>query len=376
MKARRVGIFLPSLRGGGAERVAVNLAGEFVRRGLEVDLILAQAEGPYLERLPPEVRVEDLAVRRVMQAIPGLTRYLHRRRPAAVLSTLGNANIALILAGRRLRGTTRLVLREPNTVTRAAAHPRGLRERLLPWFIRRYYPRADAIIANSLGSARDLTQRLAIPEPLVHVISNPLDLAAIRRQAEDEPAIDLGPRDSPLVVAAGRLTHQKGFADLLRAFALLRARRPARLIILGEGEERESLMRLVEHLALASSVSFPGFSVNPWAVMARSSLFVLSSLWEGQPNALMEAVALGVPVVATDCEAGPREVLLDGALGGLVPVGQPERLARAMEESLVQRHDPALLKRRAEEFAVERIGAQYLRVMGVLEGDEERGSPR
>ncbi len=372
MKAsQRVGIFLPSLRGGGAERVALNLAVEFVRRGLEVDLILAQAEGPYLERLPPEVRVENLAVRRVMAGIPRLSRYLRRRRPAAVLSTLGNANVALIVAGRRVRGVTRLILREPNTVSRAAAHPRGLRERLLPWFIRRYYPRADAIIANSVGSARDLTGRLAIPEPLVHVISNPLDLAAIRRQAEEEPAFELAPGDRPWVVAAGRLTRQKGFADLLRAFALLRARRPARLMILGEGEEREALTRLVAQLDLKSSVTLPGFSDNPWAVVARSSLFVLSSLWEGQPNALMEAVALGVPVVATDCESGPREVLLDGALGGLVPVGEPERLAQAMEESLASRHDPAVLQRRAREFAVERIGEQYLRVMGLVEDSEE-----
>ena len=368
MAQSRVGLFLPSLRGGGAERVALNLAAEFVRRGLEVDLVLAQAEGPYLDRLPPEVRVEDLAARHVIQAIPGLTRYLRRRRPAAVLSTLGNANIALILAGRRERSWTRLILREPNTVSRAADHPRGLRERLLPWFIRRYYPRADAIIANSLGSARDLTDKLAIPRSLVHVISNPLDLAAIRRQALAEPEVDLGPADPPWIVAVGRLTHQKGFADLLRAFALLRARRPARLMILGDGEEREALTRQVDELDLGDSVSMPGFSTNPWAVIARSSLFVLSSLWEGQPNALMEAVALGVPVVATDCQSGPREVLLDGELGGLVAVGAPEELAWAMENSLAQDHDAGVLQRRAEEFAVERIGRKYLQVMGIVEG--------
>lgn len=360
----RVAIFLPSLRGGGAERVAVNLAGDFSRRGLRVDLLLARAEGPYLERLPSTVRVVDFAASRVAWTVPKLMRYLRAERPRAVLSMIANANVCAAWARRAARSPARLVLREPNTVSQVVAHPRSLRERSLPWFLRRFYPWADAVVVNSHGSARDLIETVGIPAAKVHVIPNPIDLDAVRAAAQEPPPLALS-TEPPTIVAVGRLTPQKGYEDLIRAFQRVRSARSVRLIILGEGEDRAALERLVRELDLADSVALPGFCDNPWSVIARAALFVLSSRWEGQPNALMEAVALGVPIVATDCPSGPREILLDGQLGALVSVGDPVELAAAMLAALSKPGDREALRQRAEDFAVRRVAAEYLRVMGI-----------
>lgn len=366
--AERVAVFLPSLRGGGAERAALTVVNELAARGFAVDLLLASATGAYRDRVASAVRVIDLGARRVGAALPRLVSYLRRERPRVALATLTHANLVL-LAARRLAGTeTRVVVREGNTVSAAAAASRRLRERLIPAGVRRLYPRADLVLANSEGVAADLVEGLGVPAARVQVLPNPVEVTRLRQAAAEPAAIPLpGPCGPPLVVAAGRLVPQKGFGTLIRAFGRLRQRLPARLAILGEGAERPALEALVREQGLEADVHLPGFLANPHPVVAAGAIFVLSSTWEGLPNVLIEALALGVPVVATDCPSGPREILDGGRFGRLVPVGDEEALASAMEAALAAPPDREALRRRAEVYDVERVMPRLLAALGFAE---------
>lgn len=357
----RLALFLPSLRGGGAERVMVHLARGFAERGFQVDLVLAKAEGPYLAEVPPSVRVVDLRASRVLFSLPGLVRYLRKERPYALLSALNHANVIVCLAHRLARVPSRLVISEHNTLS--ASRPQNARGRLLPWFMRWTYPWADAVIAVSQGVAEDLVRTLGISAERVKVIYNPVvddDLLTKSKEPLDHPWFTEGA--PPVILGVGRLTEQKDFPNLIRAFALVRAQRPARLMILGEGELRPQLEALVHELGLQDDVALPGFVKNPYAYMARAAVFVLSSRWEGLGVALIEAMASGTPVVSTDCPSGPREILEDGRWGRLVPVGDVDALAEAIVTTLDETEHPDVVAR-AKEFNVNYAVENYLKVL-------------
>lgn len=366
--AARVGLFLPSLRGGGAERAAVTLANALAASGVEVEMLLARAEGPYLAHLAPAVEVVDFGLRRVVQSIPALASRLRRGGLGAVLSTVTNANLAL-LAARHLAGApVRVVVREGNTLSEVAALSRGVAERLLPTFARRFYPSADLILANSRGVAEDLVASLGLPAASIRVLPNPVALEPVRQAAREAPGIPLPEPTFPLLVAAGRLVPQKDFLTLLRAVALLRERLPVHLALLGEGPERGRLEAEAARLGLSTALSLPGFLPNPHAVMARARALVLSSRWEGMPNVLLEAMALGVPVVATDCPSGPRELLAEGRFGPLVPVGDAPALAAAIAATLASPPAGEELRARAAAFDVTALLPAYLAALGIAGG--------
>ena len=365
----KLALFLPSLRGGGAERVMVNLARGFVERGLQVDLVLARAEGPYLSQVPKEVRVVDLGARRVLLSLPGLVRYLRQERPQAMLSTLNHANIIALWAKKLAHVPTRLVVREANTVSMEATNVATLKGKLMPHLIRIFYPWADAIVANSRGVAEDLMKLTGLPPDNIKVIYNPVVTPELFVKAEeplDHPWF--GPGEPPVILGVGRLTKQKDFPTLIRTFALVRKERPARLMILGEGEERPNLEALVRELGLEEDVALPGFVENPYKYMKRAAVFVLSSRWEGLPNALIEALALGAPVVATDCHGGSKEILEGGKWGRLVPVGDVEALADAIVDILSNSELHGETREQIlQRFGTDYIVTEYLKVMG-LEG--------
>lgn len=331
----RVALFCPSLRGGGAERVMVNLASGFIERGLGVDLVLVKAEGPYLANVPPQVRIVDLGARRLVSSLPRLIRYLRSEKPVAMLSTQTGANVLALWCRRLSMASTRVVVRETNSHNPSSLNRHGARSRLLPRLMRHFYPWADGIIAVSHGAAKSLARIAELDLDRIQVIYSP-----VVRSELYEGSINsinhawFAPGEPPVVLSAGRLTMQKDFATLIRAFALLRDKVDARLVILGEGEQRAQLESLIQELALQDRVSLPGFVNNPYPYMARAAVYVLSSMWEGLPNALIEAMALGAPVVATDCESGPREILQGGQFGKLVPVGDAHGLSVGMLQSI------------------------------------------
>jgi len=224
------------------------------------------------------------------------------------------------------------------------------------------YRRARRVVAVSAGVADDLAQFGALPPGQVQVIHNPVfstDLDSLAARAPDHAWF--APGGPPIVLAAGRLHRQKGFDTLLRAFAQVRAETDCRLIILGEGEERSALETQAEALGLRYDIDLPGFHPNPFALMARAGAFVLSSRWEGFPNALVEAMACGAPVVATDCPSGPREIAQ--GLAPLVPVDDVRALAGALAPTLRRRPDTAALRARARSFSVEAAAGRYLQLL-------------
>lgn len=364
---KTIAIVLPDLRGGGAERVSLTLASEFVRAGMSVDLVLGQARGELIGEIPDGVQIIDLAAERLRGMIPAFARYLHRAQPAAVLAVMQEVNCVAVL-GRALvrRGkSVRLVLSEhsaPSAQTKSLPNRRG--RWLIRAFVRMLYPRAEGIVAVSQGVADDLHENFVPRSVRVSVIQNPVDTRLLReRSGERVDHAWLGYRNMPILVAVGNLGPAKDFATLLRAFALLRHQRPARLMILGEGRERSSLESLAAELGITGDVAMPSFVPNPWAWMAKTDLFVSSSRWEGFSMVIAEALALGVPVVATDCPSGPSEILDGGRYGKLVPVGDVQALASAMSEALDAPREPETLKHRAEAFGSNKIAAQYLDVL-------------
>lgn len=334
--ARRIAIFMPDLFGAGGQRSMLNLAQGLAESGCAVDLVLARATGSFLTEVPKTVRVEDLKASRVLTCLPALVRYLRREQPEAMLSVFGYVNIIAIWA-RRLAGVrTRLFVNEQNTVSLEARNASRWRGRLTPRLIRRFYPGANGIVVVSQGVRDDLAQLTKIPRERITVIYNP---SVVRAEVLEKARAPLEhpwfePGQPPVLLAVGRLEPQKDYPTLLQAFAQVRRRRPARLLILGEGKERPMLEALRKELGLEQDASLPGFVMNPFAYMARASVFVLSSRWEGLPTVLIEALCCGTRVVSTDCPSGPREILRDGEYGPLVPVGDAGALAKAIETTL------------------------------------------
>ena len=324
----KVAFFLPHLADGGVARSSFILAGRFVQHGHDVDVLTVRPSGSMSLSPPDGVRVIDLGARRALTSIPSLVRYLRRERPAALVSAQHFANVAAVLARSLAHRKVKLLLTERLSIDEALKRDRGLRRLVLPRLMRLLYGRADALVANARDNAERLAELLGWPPGSVRTIYNPTFDPSIRPMAE-EPVTEswFAPGEPPVVLGVGRLAPQKDFSLLLRAFAAMRAKTDCRLVIIGEGPERARLEALATELGVSADVELPGFRTNPYSYMARASLFVLSSRYEGLPNVLIEAQACGVPVLATDCPTGPREILLGGSAGVLVPVGDVEAMA-------------------------------------------------
>jgi glycosyltransferase involved in cell wall biosynthesis len=361
----RIALFVPSLNAAGAERVAVNLGRGLTKLGKAVDFVVPQALGAFVSEVPREARLVELKTTRVLTSLPALVRYLRREKPSGIISFMDHANIVALWARALGSRSTRVVATVHSTMSSANQKSNNRRSQLLPLFVRAFYPWADAIVAVSQGVADDLVRTTSLPANRLQVIYNPVitsELLAARTAPPPHPW--LVPGQPPVVMGAGRLTRAKDFSTLLRAFDHVRRRRPARLLILGEGPERPSLEAMVTQLGLGEHVALPGFQPGVYAFMARAAVFALSSEWEGLPTVLIEALALTRAVVSTDCPSGPREILQQGRLGHLVPVHDPEALAEAILARLDNPGPPvpaeALLPY-SEEAAVE----SYLRAAGL-----------
>jgi glycosyltransferase involved in cell wall biosynthesis len=344
MKSKRIAFFIPSLERGGVERTLVNLLKAFVTQGYCVDLLFAYARDEFLKQVPETVRIISLRSARRMPSLKGLvpprvsislttlpklSAYLRQAQPEVLISF--QSSVVAVWAQKLARSTTRLIVRESNTPSKAIAEDKRLLAKLVPLLKRLSYPRADVIVANSKGAAQDLARILHLPVQKIHIIYNPTyDDSILEKSQEPLNHPWFQPGEPPVILGVGRLTHQKDFATLIRAFAIVRKELECRLVILGEGEERPKLEALAKELGIGEDVDLPGFVDNPYKYMARASLFVLSSRYEGLPNVLIEALACGTPVVSTDCPSGPREILMNGKGGLLVPVGNAEKMATAI----------------------------------------------
>lgn len=359
---KHIAFFLPCMQGGGAERVVINLLKEMVLQGISLDLILATAEGPLLSQIPEQIRVIDLAVGRVIKAILPLSRYLRKYKPQALISHMAHANVISVLAKELARTDTKLVLVEHNTLS--ASKSQLMRAKLVPLLMKLVYPRANHLVGVSQAVSDDLEAQLSLKKSKVKTIYNPVVndnlIAKAKAPLEHSWFTENAP---PVFVAVGRLTVQKDFASLIKAFALLRKKKMARLIILGEGELRAELEVLIKKLSIADDVSMPGFVANPYAYMSKANAFVLSSLWEGLPTVLIEAMACGCPVISTDCPSGPEEILEAGKYGELVSVGDVQGISQAMLNVLYCPVDKKFLTQRAMYFSFDKAVSKYLDIL-------------
>lgn len=365
MTGARVSIFLPSLSGGGAERSMVVVANGLAARGHDVSLVLASAVGPYAGIVGRGVRTVDLGCQSAPQALIKLARHLRKAQPQVLLAAMSHANVVAALAHRLARSRARLVLSERVNLSSLFTEYRDWRTRAMRQLMRLTYPWADQIVAVSHGVADDLERNIQLPAGRLTTIYNPVVDDHLRDQAAVVPEHPWMNADQPpVVLSVGRLTAQKDYETLMRAFAKVRACRPVRLLVLGEGELRASLLEVADRLGVGSDVAFPGFAENPFAFMRAARVFVLSSRFEGLPGVLIQAMACGARVVSTDCPSGPREVLEGGRWGRLVPVGDPAAMASAIEAALDD-HDPPDVRIRSAAFTAEHAIAAYARVLGV-----------
>jgi glycosyltransferase involved in cell wall biosynthesis len=352
-------------KSGGVQRVSVTIANALAARGIEVACVLPEAKGPFLERLLPEIRLVDLGTRRPLRLVLSLARWLRTTKPAAIIAAQQHAIVAALLA-RRLAGIdVRLTVVQHNTLSELCRQSRRRAVRwLLPSAARLLFRQADQVCAVSEGVARDLAAVTGIPVRDIQVVHNPAMTPEIAEQAAHASGHAwLDAKDRPVILGVGTLIPHKDFATLIRAFARVRRTQPARLIILGEGDQRARLERLARELEVAADVDLAGFQLNPYAFMARADVFVVSSRVEGMPVAIIEALACGCPVVSTDCPSGPAEILQNGRHGRLVPVGDEAALAEAIAATLRAAPDREQLRRRAADFSVERATDRYLQLL-------------
>lgn len=359
-----VGIYLPSLGGGGAERVMVTLANAFVQRGISVDLVLANAEGPYLKEVSSSVRIINLKSKRVLLSFPSLLFYLWRKRPQVMLTALNHANLIGLIACWASFLPVRIVISERNIVAKETDQSESISHKCVRFLMRKIYGYADGIIAVSQGVADSLVTFTKIPSDKITVVYNPYDVEKIKKMAAEPLNHSWFCGDGvPVILGIGRLTEQKDFTSLIKAFAKIRKVRQVRLMILGDGEQRDELISLAKSLGLGESeFCLNGFVSNPFNFLANSSIFVLSSKWEGLPNVLIQALVCCPRVVSTNCLAGPSEILENGKWGRLVDVGDFEKLAGAILDALSDDISPSTYVR-ACEFGIDRAVDGYLKVM-------------
>ncbi|WP_440996101.1 glycosyltransferase [Arhodomonas sp. SL1] len=329
---------------GGITPFVLNLSAALGELDVPVELVsfYPDAEPALNERLPANAALVSLPGGRHASAVAQLKDYFRKRRPARVLAAGHRFNVLAIKAASRLQNG-RVYAGIRNTASREIASMTPLRRWRWLWQARRYYARANGVIAVSQGVARDIAHLARLPTERVSYAYNPVitdKLYERMRAPIDHPWLAAG--EPPVIVAVGRLEAQKDYPTLLSAYAQLRSRRDCRLLILGEGARRAELEAMIRRLGLDEHVAMPGFVDNPVAYVRSASVYALSSVFEGIATALVEALATGTPLVATDCEHGPREVLASGRYGHLVPVGDASAFARALEAALDEpRRDPA-----------------------------------
>jgi glycosyltransferase involved in cell wall biosynthesis len=351
---------------GGVERMVLNLVNALAEAGQQIDLLLIKTDSKHLVAIHPAVKIIELNRKHTLTSLPPLVSYLKKTHPPCLLAAKDRAGRMAVLA-RMLSGAseTRLLMRLGTNLTAALAHKSPWRMGLRRLPIRLLYPYIDRIIAVSEGVRQDTLAVSGVDSEKVSVVRNPVITSQLLTAAE-APAPHPWLEDSgiPVILGAGRLTLQKDFQTLLKAFAQLRKNRPCRLIILGDGRQKSPLTELAEQLGISADLAFPGFTLNPYAYMRRADLFALSSRWEGSPNVLTEAMALGVPVVSTDCPSGPNEILDQGRIAPLVPVGDHQALAEAMLQVLDSPPKREQLRNAVTDYRAEISASNYLKLIG------------
>jgi glycosyltransferase involved in cell wall biosynthesis len=358
-----IALVLPDISIGGAESVNITLAKQFLSLGFRVDIVTAQDIPEPTFPIPPGICHTVLGARRIRDFLFPFARYLHNKRPEAVIGSMWPLTTACLLGHRISRSRAQIAVCEHSTLSVQYANRGPFHEFMLKQSIALTYPLAHARIAVSVGVADDLAALSRIARNRFAVVYNPMTLPMTLGVSSAAAEAAWGGWRGRRIITVGRLKAQKNHALLIRAFKRMLPTQDARLLILGTGELAEATAAVARAEGIADKVLMPGETVDPTPYYRSADLFALSSDYEGFGNVIVEALACGVPVVSTDCRSGPSEILEKGRYGRLVPVGDAEALASAMADALSAKHDPEALKRRAADFAPEHIAEQYLRLL-------------
>lgn len=357
----KICFFLPTLAGGGAERCMLILANECSRKGYEVHLVLANAVGEYGYLIDKKITVISLSCTSVIKSIPRLRYYLKKEKPNVLLSTLTHANVSCVLAKILSLTSVRLILREANTPSIDSKY--GWKQKVLSVLARGLYSSANYVVGVSEGVVEDLINKYKLERKKVVLIYNPTDINTIKNESLNECNHPwLVNKTTKVILAAGRFSYQKDFDTLLHSFALVRKKIDSRLIILGDGEDRERLYELAKKLEISEYCDFPGFTNEIFSFMRKSDVFVLSSRYEGLPGVLIQALICGCKVVSTDCPSGPREILHKGRFGDLVEIGNSRNMAKSILNSFNDKSrysEDELNKYLAHNFSLETNTLKY-----------------
>ncbi|WP_342042374.1 glycosyltransferase [Bacillus sp. OTU2372] len=350
MKSKLV-FLLPSFDEGGVEKVTINLAYGLKSKGYDVDFVVFKKQGAFLSEVEKDFNIQELNVNRSSESVFKLVTYFKQHKPDIFFSAKHYINTNVLIAKFLSRTKTKIIV---------AGHGMFFeRTGLLQFLMKVTYPKADAIVAVSNGVGENISEITNISNDKITVIHNPVINEEFILNYQQTKAYEK-PEGYKLIVSIGRLSPEKDYTTLIAAFHMVRQHLPVKLMIIGEGPERDKLQDLINKLNIMEDVSLPGFKKNPLGYLKAADLFVLSSVTEGLPTVLIESLYSKTPIVSTNCPSGPDEILCNGEYGQLTPVGDAKQLAKAIEQSILEAEkDGSKLRNRAFDFTSEKAIQKY-----------------
>lgn len=360
MDISSITFILGSLRGGGVQKATFRLISEFQKLGKATNLIIINHDGSLKDQIPSGCKVIDLKVKRARDAYWKLKQSLIELKPEIIISAQTHINVLIILVRLLSNISFKLIVVEHITFNKELLSRGIFFEKMRPLLIKLFYRFADEVVAVSPGSSKSIHEFSKYNKE-IQVIRNGLDLEHIKEQAKEFVAHSwINNNKIKLLVSMGRFSHQKNFPLLLKSFSMLPNIQSYRLIILGEGAEKENLKSVAEELNISQYIDFYGFTENPYPILTAADLFVLSSNWEGFANVVIESLACGVPIVATNCPGGPADILSNQPFGKIVPMNNPEQMASAIEQLTDLEIDKSSIIEYSENFTIKNTAQQYI----------------
>ncbi len=356
----RISLFIPDFREGGAQKMMINLANELAKKSLGVDLVVACNTGSFDKLVDNEVNIIRLNCKRTLTSLFLLIKYIKSAKTDILISALYHANVICLFAKYMTKRTnTKFIVTERNYLSLRIANSTNVKDKILLPIIKRLYPKADLVIAISKGVMNDIVDICNLDSEKISCIYNPVVTSDFEESIKATPEINFN-KDLPLIIASGRLVEQKDYPTMLKALALVIKQKPVNAMVLGKGHLEKELITLSQELGIDNNVIFKGFVDNPLSYMKQADIFLMTSAWEGFGNVLVEALYCGLSVVATDCKAGPAEILDDGKYGLLVPVGNEIAISDAILKVIDKPFDKDKQQKRALEFTARNITDKYL----------------
>lgn len=358
----KVSFFMPGFYGGGGEKAMIEIAKEFSKKRINVEIVVVKNEGELKKEVPKNIEVKNLKKSKIILSVVPLMRYLRQKSPSAIIGAMTTTNNVLYTAAQLSGYDGGLILCEQNNFSSNLRKHGWVKRHFLEYASRLSYNKCDNTIAVSKGVKNNLNKYLNINADNISVVYNPVVNSKTFDKAKETVNVKWFDQSKKIIIAVGSMTEQKDFPTLLKAFNMVSSSKEVLLVVLGEGPGRQKLTKLAKALNIENKVIMPGYVSNPIKYMANADVFVLSSKWEGLPFVLVEALASGCPVISTDCPSGPEEILRGGKLGRLVPVTDERSLAEAILDTLKSPNSSADKKRRirrAKDFSVQAAARKY-----------------